>query len=154
MFCIIKGNVSYYGSANGSRNLKRAVIERPNLTVTVTVLETVYVRTACREASSELCFSNALWTVPHDLLRQCVIMCSSRKYSYPYPHGGHFCFRPLTPRRACHIPPPARICVIFQLGWFPPGKNISLNNLFALYNVKDNFSFPLRIFIALRGGRG
>ena len=60
MFCIIKGNVSYYGSANGSRNLKRAVIERPNLTVTVTVLETVYVRTACREASSELCFSNAL----------------------------------------------------------------------------------------------
>ena len=60
MFCIIKGNVSYYGSANGSRNLKRAVIERLNLTVTVMVLETVYVRTACREALlatlCELCY--------------------------------------------------------------------------------------------------
>ena len=56
-------------------------------------------------------------------------MCSSKKYPYPLPHGGHCCFRP----------PPPRISVIFQLGLVPPGKNISLKNAVALFfYAKDN----------------
>ena len=56
-------------------------------------------------------------------------MCSSKKYPYPLPHGGHCCFRP----------PPPGVCVIFQLGLVPPGKNISLKNAVALFfYAKDN----------------
>ena len=48
------------------------------------------------------------------------------------------------PGGACHTSspplPPPQFSVIFQLGWVPFGKNISIQNVVALYYyAKDNF---------------
>ena len=60
-------------------------------------------------------------------------MCGSEKYPYPPPPPpteGTFVEEPQPPEifipgGACHTPPTPGISVFFQLGWVPPGKNIS-----------------------------
>ena len=72
-------------------------------------------------------------------------ICSSRKYSPPAPPmEGSFALDPHLlefPWGCLSSAPPSQISVIFQLGWVPSGKNISIKNVVALYYIyaKDNF---------------